>query len=292
MAKKSRSKKKKSTKKDPERLVRNKRIAMGVAVVLGGAGAFVCAGFGIKAVDERAAELVCAGDPAIEVAYPTDAQGRVWLPRSETARIDEIMEHAVMGASALSAEPLREASVALERTGWVEGTPEARWTDEGSIVVSAEWRVPVAAVVSGGEEHLIDSRGVVLPLSYGIGQSMQFAIHNPARPMPSVGEVWDEPEIVDAIALRALLRESGLLGQIIGVDLGRGSDHGVLTLMSNNDARIVWGGGPGRERPAEMPTRIKIDRLTELQRTTGRIDASVRLVDIRGPEILMQRRER
>lgn len=284
--------KKKRASKDPERQERNKRIAIGACVILGGAAVFAGAGLGVKTLDEQAAACTLVGAPDVEIVWPSDKQGNVWMPRSERRRIQELIDNAVLGTAALSVTPLKEASLALRGTGWVEGDPVARWADDGTVRLSADWRVPAAAVVVGEQETLIDWDAHVLPISYMRGASNQFYIRNTATTNPGVGNVWDEPEIADALALRRVLAQKGLLSQIEGVDLGEGREHGILHLLTNGDARIVWGGGPGRERPAEMPTDVKLDRLVELQTKTGRVDASVRIVDIRGQHILMQRHER
>ena len=291
----SASTKKKSSKKkqtDPERAARRRRIAIGAATILGAIG-FVVGGLaGVGAIDRRAAREILPGDPEVSIAWPAGADGAVWLPASEQRRLDAIARDAVNGGRALRASTLEEASRALHATGWFHGFPEARWDADGTIRVEGRWRVPAAAVLEDGREILIDWDGRVLPISYREGRSNQFVIQNAALPSPGVGALWDEPEIMDALRLRELLAKHDLLAQVEGVDLGTGRDHGVLHLLTNGAARIIWGGGPGRERTAEMPTEIKLERLRELQRTTGRIDASVRIVDIRGQHILMQRHER
>jgi len=284
---------KKKTKKtpDPELAERRRRVALGAATILGLAGVLVASGVGVRTIDRRAASMIVGADPAFEIVWPTDRGGDVWLPTSEQHRLDDLVRDAISGGRALSAAPLEHASRALMDSGWFEGFPEARWTERGVITLRGQWRVPAAAVLEDGREILIDWDARVLPISYRAGASNQFVITNAALPSPSVGGAWDEPEIRDALRLRELLAREGLLSQVEGVDLGSGPEHGVLTILTNGDARIIWGGGPGRERPAEMPTGVKVERLRELQRTTGRIDASVRLVDIRGQHILMQRRE-
>jgi len=289
----ARSAKKKKSKKatDPELALRRRRIAIGGAAVLGVLGVLVAAGAGVRTLDRRAASLIAPGDPGVEIVWPTDSRGDVWLPMSEQRRLGTIADRAVEGTRALSAAPLEDASRALMDTGWFSAHPKARWTGDGVVTLTGDWRVPAAAVLEGGREILIDWDARVLPISYRAGASNQFVITNAALPSPGVGAAWDEPEILDALRLRELLARENLLAQVEGVDLGSGRGHGVLTILTNGDARVVWGGGPGRERPAEMPTEVKIERLRELQRTTGRIDATVRLVDIRGQHILMQRRE-
>ncbi len=289
MAKTSKKKKKKST--DPERAARNRMIAILSAAVLGTGAVFVGAGMGVKTLDERAQDLVAPGEIEYEIVWGASKSGTIWLPFSERTRLNALVRESLVGARPLSREPLQEASLAIASTGWVNGAPRARWTPEGTIVVRADWRVPAAAVLIDGEEVLVDWEGHVLPLSYPKGSSNQFQISNTALPDPGVGRLWDEPELRDALRLLRELRDRDLLAQITGIDLGNGRDHGILKLMTNSGATIVWGGGPGRERPAEMPTDVKLDRIESLLRKTGRIDASMASVDVRGPQVLMNRRE-
>ncbi len=288
MAKTSK-KKKKST--DPETAARNKRIAIATAALLGAGAVFVGAGMGVRTLDQRAQGFVAPGEIEFEIVWGASKNGTIWLPFNERSRLTALVREALVGARPLRREPLREASLAIASTGWVNDEPTARWTEDGRIVVSADWRVPAAAVLVDGEEVLVDWEGHVLPLAYPKGSSNQFQISNTALPDPGVGERWDEPELRDALRLLRELRDRDLLAQVTGVDLGVGREHGILTLTTNSGAKIIWGGGPGRERPAEMPTDVKLDRLESLLRKTGRIDASMASVDVRGPQVLMDRRE-
>ena len=285
------AKKKKKKKANPESADRNKKIAMISAIVLGSAAVFVSAGMGIKAIDERAAEFIAPEKLTVHIAWGTDHDGHLWLPLQERERIQRKVKAAITGSTALSWHPLHNASRALASTGWVNNEPVARWNDDGSITVNANWRLPAAAVRVGDRDYIIDYDTNVLPLSYPADQSNQFVIHNPALPNPGTGNPWNEPEIRDALALLIELQSNDLHAQITGVDLGTNREHGILQLLTNGGARIIWGGGPGRDRPAEMPSSVKMERLISLYNKTGRIDAAVQIVDIRGQHILMQRHE-
>ncbi|MFK7759811.1 MAG: hypothetical protein AB8C13_07690 [Phycisphaerales bacterium] len=285
------AKKKKKKKSNPETTERNKKIMLIAAVVLGTAGVFVSAGMGIKVLDERASELIVQDDPEIHIQWGQGASGHIWMPIAERERIQARVEAATSGTKALSWHPLYQATKALQATGWINETPTARWTEQGSIEIVANWRVPAAAVRVGDRDYIIDYDANVLPLDYPIDQSNQIVIHHPALPNPGVANTWNEPEIHDALRLMTELKENNILAQVIGVDLGTGRDHGVLSLLTNGNAQIVWGGGPGRDRPAEMPSSVKMQRLVSLFNKTGRIDAGLQIVDIRGQDILTQRHE-
>jgi len=282
---------KKKKKKNPEITERNKKVAIITALVLGGAGVFVSAGMGIKALDNHAATLITDQDPQAHINWGMGDSGHIWMPIAERDRIERNIQASLKGAKALNWHPLYQASKALAATGWVNGEPTARWNDDGSIAIDAEWRVPFAAVRNDGRDYIIDFDANVLPLEYAQGQSNQFVIHNPALPFPGAGNQWNEPEVHDALRLLAELESNDLLTQIVGIDLGTNRDHGILHILTNGDARVIFGGGPGRSRPAEMPSSVKLERLVSLQTKTGRIDAGALILDVRGQDITMQRHE-
>ena len=291
----SASTKKKSSKKkqtDPERAARRRRIAIGAATILGAIG-FVVGGLaGVGALDRRAAGEILPGDPEVSIAWPAGADGAVWLPTSEQRRLDAIARDAVNGGRALRASTLEEASRALHATGWFHGFPEARWDADGTIHVEGRWRVPAAAVLEDGREILIDWDGRVLPISYREGRSNQFVIQNAALPSPGVGALWDEPEIMDALRLRELLATARSARPGRGGRSGHGARPRRAPSAHQRRRAHHLGRRPRTRAHRRDAHRVKLERLRELQRTTGRIDASVRIVDIRGQHILMQRHER
>lgn len=290
MARKTKTKKK-TTKaaKDPERNARNKRFAVAFLLGVGGVASFVGASAGLDAVNRRAIEELTPGDPRVEIVWERDASGRVWLPLAEQERITTLTALAASGGRALSVEPLAEVGRALEASGWFNGTPRVRWTPEGRIHAEGSWRIPAAAVRIGPREHLIDFRARVLPLEYPSGESNQIFLINQSQPIPGPGEEWGGEDLRAALDLIVLLQREGLLEQVAGIDLGRGRDSGVLSIITDRGARVVWGGGPQHLRPAEQPTSIKLDRVRTLLQRTGRIDAGVDLVDLRFQQPLIQR---
>lgn len=290
MARKTKAKPKKTrAAKDPDLAARRRRWTLGVLVGIGGIASFVGASAGLDAVNRRAIEHLTPGDPRVELSWPRDAKGRVWLPLVEQERLAGEMMRAVSGGRALSREPLAEVGRALAESGWFEGTPSVRWTPDGAVRAEGVWRVPAAAVRIGTREHLIDFAARVLPLEYPAGESNQIFLINQSEPPPGPGEQWGGEDVRAALDLVVLFQQEGLLGQVAGVDLGRGRDSGVLSIITDRGARVVWGGGPRHLRPAEQPTSIKLDRVRQLLNRTGRIDAGVDLVDLRFQQPLIQR---
>jgi len=286
------AKKKKKSKRNPDTGDRNRRIAIGAAVVIGGASVFVGTAMGVDLLDQRAAEMTVVGDPIVEIVYPGSSTGESWMPVYERDTLNDRARAAVRGTRALTATPLEEVGRMLASSGWAEGTPEVRWTADGRVRATLQWRVPTAAVRLGGREYVIDGHANLLPLDFPIAQSNQFYFTNASESKPArVGDRWEGKDLTDGLALLELLRDADLLEQVEGIDLGQGRESGTLSIRTNRGAKIVWGGGPGDVRPGEQPTSIKAERLKALFVKTGRIDANVELVDIRGSDITLIRWE-
>lgn len=293
--------KKKKTARDPERRERNRRIAVGAAVTAAGVAAFVASTYGLNFINDRAAEHLAPEHrltnasratptgPAVAIAWPSDGNGATWMPQAERDRLSALMIHAVRGGRALTRAPLAEIGTALLDTGWFEGTPTVRWTYDGQIEVEGTWRTPAAAVRIGPREHLIDYSARVLPLDYPSGQSNQIFLLNPAQPRPRTDEPWAGEDLRAALDLILLLQQEQLLEQVAGIDLGTGHDSGRLAIITDRGARIIWGGGPDHLRPAEQPTSVKLNRMRTLLQRTGRIDGAVDRIDLRGPQVLLER---
>lgn len=277
--------KKKSNKRDPERDARNKRIAIVSAVLIGAAGVFIGGSMGIGKLDEQAASFVAPGDLPIVIHWPMTPAGESWMPIQEREQIQLLLNRAVDGGTALSVSPLKEAGLALAGTGWINGLPTVNWNSAGEIEVHADWRIPAAAVRVGNREVIIDWDRHVLPLDYGIGESLQFYFVNADANLPAIGKQWVGMDLHDGIELLRLLQSSNLLEQVEGCDLGQGENSGIIEIITNSNSRIVWGAGPGKERPGEKSAGIKIDRLRALQDSTSRIDGRYNFVDISGADI-------
>ncbi|MGV6814724.1 MAG: hypothetical protein ACWA5W_06930 [Phycisphaerales bacterium] len=290
MARKS-TRKKTTKKQDIERHERNKRLAIGAGILLAGGGVFVGAAMGLGELDRKASAYVVRGNPQVEIDWPMGETDQPWLPLSERDRLESLLTRAAGGGQGLSQAPLAEVGYALMKSGWVDGTPTVRWTGDGRIVVDADWRVPAGAVRVGTREVLIDWKGVVLPLDYAIGESNQRFFINVDAAMPEEGKPWLGTDLQDGLALLELLSDEGLLEQVEGFDLGEGPDSGTIKIITVRGSEVIWGAGPGRIRPGEVPTSQKVDRLRMLYGETGLIDAGWESVDIRGDDILSRRKE-
>ncbi|MCA9303827.1 MAG: hypothetical protein KC996_06865, partial [Phycisphaerales bacterium] len=192
--------KKKKTKRDPETSERNRRIAIGAAVVIGGASVFVGTAMGVDLLDQRAAEMTVVGDPIVEIVYPGSGDGESWMPVYEQDTLNERARAAVRGTRALTATPLEEVGQMLASSGWAEGSPEVRWTADGRVRATLKWRVPNAVVRVAGREYVIDGHANLLPLDFPIAQSNQFYFTNASESKPArAGEHWGGKDLKDGL---------------------------------------------------------------------------------------------
>lgn len=280
---------KRMNKRDPERSRRNKRIAIVTSLALFGGAVFVAGAMGVVQLDRAAAREIVPSSPEVVINWDTLSDGSIWMPRDEQQRLSLGVARAVRGGRALSSSPLKEAVLALQGSGWVQGIPQARWTSDGQIMIDASWRIPAAAVRIGNREFIIDWDRFVLPLDYALGVSNQIYFVNADAPLPKVGQQWEGTDLQDGIALLRDLRAYNLLEQIAGLDLGRGGESGTITIITHRGTRIVFGAGPGRERPGEKPTTVKLNRMKALYEKTGLIDGSEPYIDIRGDDMMVNR---
>ncbi len=282
---------KKSSKHDPERADRNKRIAIGGAIIIGAGAVFVGAAMGIGELDRKAEAFITPTNPPVVIDWPTNADGSIWMPINDRETLSRDLARAVQGGKALSRAPLEEAGLALMRSGWIEGTPAVAWTSDGKIEVRARWRVPVAAVRVGTREIIIDRQRHALPLDYSIGQSNQLYFVHVDAPQPGIGEQWLGTDLQDGLELLFALEEENLLEQVDGFDLGQDEESGTIRIITTRNSKIIWGAGPGRERPGEVPTSVKVGRLKVFYEKTGLIDGGYQYIDISGPTITKMRAE-
>jgi len=281
--------KKKSSRGKSDHSERNLKLFMGGALFLGAIGVFAGASWGISELDRKAADFVVAGNPQVEINWPTTAQGEIWMPVNERDRVQELISRSVAGGNALSRAPLEEAGLALMRSNWIEGMPSVEWTSDGMIQVDAEWRVPAAVVRVGNREFIIDWNRIVLPLDYAIGESNQYFFENADAQLPRTGETWMGTDLEDGLKLLKIMGNEQLLEQVDGFDLGTAQQSGTIVIRTTRKAEVVWGAGPGRERPGELTTSEKLGRLKALHEDTGLIDGGFVMVDISGAEIFVVR---
>ncbi|MDZ4753713.1 MAG: hypothetical protein SGJ11_04365 [Phycisphaerae bacterium] len=179
--------------------------------------------------------------------------------------------------SPLDGAALKGVHQQLLATGWFERVEQVRRTAIDELTVTAEFRTPFAMVRWGDDDHLVDARGLRLPLVYSgdaerpalpliVGVTMP----KPAEP----GTAWLGSDVRAALNLARVLRGRSWFvnGQVRSIDASRFASHRVLQLITDRGLRIVWGGDPDDRSLGEMPAERKLAGLDGLYRETSRID--------------------
>ncbi|MEM1186470.1 MAG: hypothetical protein AAGI53_15885 [Planctomycetota bacterium] len=273
---------------------RAKPIAIGLAILVAG----LAVTSGLNAINSRAASGLGAGRAADELpldilwpSVPGGAEGETWLPEVEQADILRVARAAVREPDPLSVRPLAQVTQALEETGWFNGAPSARRSENGAIVVSGNWRVPAAVVRHAGWDHLVSWDAMPMPRRYGPGTSNQRQILNASfapgpydDPVDRYRSPWPGEDVAGGLALLRLLAERGLVTEVEAIDV---KDHaeGRLELVTVHNTRIEWGSAPGQWRPGQATDEERVERLQRLVTEFGRIDGGADLVRIAGAHV-------
>ncbi|MBX9737635.1 MAG: hypothetical protein K2X32_11990, partial [Phycisphaerales bacterium] len=189
-----------------------------------------------------------------------------WMSASLRAQLSELVR------SELTNDPMDHASLkrAADRliaTGWVRELHEmSRVADRstpggaGTVRVRGLWRAPVALVRWQDRDHLVASGGELLPISYPAGSVGTLKVITGAfGPPPDLyGEAWSGGDIQAALALLAYLQPTEAFSQVSGVDVASYVKHKRLVIVTDQNARVIWGSAPGEWKPGEPSTQQKI----------------------------------
>lgn len=244
------------------------RVFLGVIVL----GAVVGVVFGVAPLQERVGRL--RADPlVVEIAWPLIAGDpeRTWLNIEEQDRLRDLaLAH--LAADPFDFASLEETQAALFGAGWLREPPRIVRKPGGVIEIQGVWRMPVAVVRSGEWERLVSRDGALLPVRYPIGGSGELPIITGAFTGPprkadgseAFGAVWPGGDIPAAIALFDYLRQSDRYSKVVSIDASRYVTKGLLTIVTTNGGRIVWGAAPGQGAPGEVRDAVKLTRFEKL----------------------------
>ena len=213
--------------------------------------------------------------PAPAAPAPT-----TWLP-------DQFQEQLVataMGAlggdpDPLSREPLDKVAAALEATGWFSGAPEVERRAEGAIHVKGPWRTPAVVLRQGTKDYLLSWDTTAMPVDYKFGQAKMPAIVGVQQGPPMKGAardynaVWPGEEASIAVELFKAIASQPWYSQVAAVDVARYKATRRLVIVTQSGGRVVWGGRAAKPLPGEISSAAKLDRLKEINRKFGQIDA-------------------
>ena len=207
----------------------------------------------------------------------------------DATRIEEMrrrIANAVGDGSALDATRLPTAKDALQESGWFKSIAQMRLEGNGGFLVEAEFRTPVALVLHGGREHLVDIDGCRLPLDWTLG-SRPAAPHwisllNAENPPPGQpGERWMGADVLAGLDLLAAIRGQPWESKVAAIDLARHGNDG-LVLVTTTGGFVLWGYAPSVRTSSEPNPISKLANLSQLFASTGYIDhGSGRILDLR-----------
>ena len=207
-----------------------------------------------------------------------------WLPRDERAAIERSVLKSI-AASPFDQGGLVAARDAAAASGWLTTVTQVRRSDVDEVVVEGTWAVPFALVCDGTGEHLVDTRGRLLPRSYASGKGprlLRITGVSQARPA-QFGATWPGDEVAAALSMAAYFADRPWRSQVAGVDLSRWASDGLLRLRTDRGGEITWGRAPGREDATEVPASQKLGAMQLAFDRSGHIDGgAANALDLRG----------
>jgi len=207
-----------------------------------------------------------------------------WLPADERLAMQRAVLRSV-ASSPFDRDGLIEAREAVRRCGWMPDVSQVRRTDVDEVVVEGAWAIPFALVCDAQGEHLVDTRGRLLPRQYPAGKGPRLMrITGASSPRPTAfGDAWQAPEVTAALRLAAQMADRPWRRQVATVDMSAFGRDGTIRFSTETGCAVVWGCEPGKETASEVPASQKLAVLQHAFDRTGRIDAGQSTsIDLRG----------
>jgi hypothetical protein len=207
-----------------------------------------------------------------------------WLPPDERAAIERSVVRSI-AQSPFNRDGLAKARDAVATAGWMSSVTQVRRSDVDEVVVEGTWSVPFALVRDADGEHLVDTRGRLLPRSYPAGKGPRLLrIEGVSAPRPaSFGSTWPGDEVAAALSMAAGIADRPWRHQVTVVVMDRWAEDGTIRLRTDRGGEITWGHAPGRETVSEVPAIQKLGALQLAWDRTGHIDGgAAESLDLRG----------
>ncbi|MSR44705.1 MAG: hypothetical protein EXS15_05015 [Phycisphaerales bacterium] len=187
------------------------------------------------------------------------------------------------GTMVYDRDGLARVQEALLNTGWFDEVRQVRRLHGAVLEVDATFAEPTALVVDRDGEHLLDSRGRLMPRTYAPGTSppltriLGASLPRPSRP----GQAWGGADLLAGNGMAILIGTQRWRAQISAVDVSEFKTRQTLGLVTTKGCRINWGRNPGSEAAAEVPAAQKLRYLDLLANQYGRVDgASEQTIDL------------
>jgi hypothetical protein len=203
-----------------------------------------------------------------------------WMNREQRTELETLALRLLTG-DPFDGRSLERTRDALRDTGWFAEGPWLKRHDNGVVVISGRWRVPVAAVRTETTDRLVSSGGEVLLPEYPRGRSGLKSITGACPPPAKPGEPWPGGAVQAGLSLLAYLRPMPGFEQVDAVDVSEFADRKRLTVITATGGRIAWGAAPGEFTPGQAPAEVKRRRLSGVYQQFGQLDAGRAVLDVR-----------
>ncbi|MBI1368259.1 MAG: hypothetical protein GC162_06355 [Planctomycetes bacterium] len=268
---------------DPAKTLRAVRAGVWVVLVGGAAIGWV---LGQKALKQH----IAATKATMPIVDLHDAP--VWMPPTVADHLRSIV------ASGVEPDPFDQASLAnvvgdLQESAWVEHVQRVQRLPGGRIEVIASYRRPVALIESGDGYHLVDGRGVLLPLTYPADKAAMLGLPmirgvQHAPPLP--GDTWAGGDVRAGLRLGLLAYAEPWANQVRSIDVtnygGRIDRSAPQLLIATRHGLVRWGRGIGEEQFYEPPASTKLAHVDLIMRKFHTIDAGGQVVDVFGDSVV------
>lgn len=251
-----------------------------VAVVGLGAGMT----YGVDALDHEASVVMVSQPVQVELNHPRNGDGPDWVPREQYGALVERSRAALEGVDPLDVRSLRRVSELLGETGWFREDPQVRRTGTDSVSIEAVWRMPAAVVRSNGRDRLVSWDAIPLPMDFPIGATGAVTILGagllPLDEKSMFNRPWPGTDVQAALSLLRIVQQEEFRAHVAAIDVSGLSGKGGIVLITREETRVIWGAPPGVFRPGEVSDDVKLERLRDVFRKYGRIDAGGEVFEV------------
>jgi hypothetical protein len=208
-----------------------------------------------------------------------DGVPNTWLDVKSRRTLESIaLSH--LSPDPFDAGSLRAAQEALMATGWFADECTVARESSGVVRISGDWREPVAAVRFGNRDYVVAAGGERLPADYPPDASGLKTVIGPHMDPPQLGAPWLGGDVQAGLSLLFLLHTTPFAHQVAAIDISEHASRKRLLIITDSGATIVWGGEPGQFHAGQARDDVKLTRLLQLFRESGRIDKGQDLINV------------
>jgi hypothetical protein len=249
-------------------------------------------------VSWRHLEQLLSAYAAENQTVPATANERVAL-LSTPVWMNKTLQQQLTDAAAreLSTDPADTRSLpklldTLAKNPWVEQVTRVQRSPSGQVLVTAQYRQPVALVESPEGYCVVDAKGTRLPGVYprhNIQRLSMPVITGVSAKTATEGSRWPGQDVQAALSLIRVLSDQPYMTQIQSFDVSERDPRGRIRLVLRTKLGMIrWGLPPGDEQTIEPDASVKKQWLTNVYKTyRGSVDAGGKVVDVYGAAVFV-----